>query len=139
MTAYRELAIKGGGQWIVTDTIFNIIVAYVQPSSPASALDTAVILDSLTPSKRRLVEGEKAEQPGSFLLEFWETFLCLAQQVPYDHPSQERLVQLVMELQSLENESVELNLFTILGNIVGASMWTHLERFDNVLADMWND
>ena len=92
--------------WHVPHKIFHTIAAYVQPDSPASAAETAAALDAISPVKRRLDPGEIAEWPWAFLDEFWDTFLSLAQQVPYDHPSQERLVELVQELPKLPSKPV---------------------------------
>jgi len=110
MASRLELNFKGSDPWIVAVDTFNIIAAYLQPDSSASAPETATNLNALTPMERPLAEGERAEEPGSFLLEFWEMFIALVQQIPHDHPSQERLVQLVKELKSLIPESAAVSI-----------------------------
>ena len=77
MATHLDLALRDDDPWIVAKKAFDIVAAYLQPDSPASATETAASLDALTPSKRQLSEGEKAEQPGSFLLEFWETYVVI--------------------------------------------------------------
>lgn len=41
------------------------------------------------------------ESPESFLWEMWDLVLRVGQQVPYDHPSQEKLAQLLKELKNM--------------------------------------
>ncbi|OCL09783.1 hypothetical protein AOQ84DRAFT_387930 [Glonium stellatum] len=125
MASHLVLKLRDDDPWIVAKKAFDIVAAYLQPDSSASATETAACLDALTPTKRQLCEGEESEQPGSFLLEFWETFVVIVRQVPHDHPSQKRLVELVKELDRLAATSAE-------------SVWAHLQRLDNVLADNWN-
>ena len=98
MASHLGLALRDDDPWIVAKKAFDIVAAYLQLDSSASATETAASLDALTPLKRQLSEGEKAEQLESFLLEFWETYVVIVRQVPHDHPSQERLVELVKEL-----------------------------------------
>lgn len=66
--------------WYVTERAFELIVAFIQPQSPASPSQTAADLDDLTPDKRRLRDGETAGSNTSFLLEFWQTVLIIARQ-----------------------------------------------------------
>jgi hypothetical protein len=108
MASYLDLALRDDDPWIVAKKAFDIVAAYLQPDSSASATETAASLDALTPLKRQLSEGEKAEQLESFLLEFWETYVVIARQVPHDHPSQERLVELAKELNRQPTASIEV-------------------------------
>lgn len=107
MSAPLELKLKDLDPWIVAKQAFDLISAYVQPDSLVSPGQVAAQLNSLTPGQRVLQEREEAEEPASFLLEFWELLVSIARQVPYDHPSQERLVKLVGGLDELSPESDE--------------------------------
>lgn len=110
MASHLDLALRDDEPWIVAKKAFDIIAAYLQPDSSASATETAASLDALTLLKRQLSEGEKAEQLGSFLLEFWETYVVIVRQVPHDHPSQERLVELAKELDCQPTASTEVRM-----------------------------
>ena len=88
--------------WPVVKDAFDIIKPYLQLNSDLSATETATRLDTLTPSKRSLAVGELREKSASFLLEFWEVFVEIAKQLPYDDPSQNRLVELLQQLNLLQ-------------------------------------
>lgn len=105
MSAKLELSLKDSDPWIVAKQAFDLISDYVQPDSPISPGQAAAQLNSLSPGQRVLQDGEEAEEPASFLLEFWETLVSIARQIPYDHPSQESLVKLVVGLNELSSES----------------------------------
>ena len=77
MASHLDLVLRDDDPWIVAKKAFNIVAAYLQPDSPASATEMAASLDALTPSKRQLSEGEKAKQPSSFLLKFQETYVVI--------------------------------------------------------------
>ena len=53
----------------------------------ASAKGIAHQIDLLTPLKRSLDEGDDFEDSEIFLLEFWETFIHIARQIPSEHAS----------------------------------------------------
>ena len=61
MALHLDLVLRDDDPWIVAKKAFNIVAAYLQPDSPASVTETAASLDALTPSKRQLSKGEKAE------------------------------------------------------------------------------
>lgn len=107
MSAQLELSLRDSDPWIVAKRAFHLISDYVQPDSPISPGQVAQQLNNLSPGQRALQDGEEAEEPASFLLEFWETLVSIARQIPFDHPSQERLVKLVVSLDRLSPESDE--------------------------------
>lgn len=81
---------------------------YLQPSSTIVALEAAQRLDSLFPTHRSdedQPEGEPREPPESFLLHLWPLILYTAAQIPHDHPSQERLAELVKNLRGLVSKT----------------------------------
>lgn len=107
MSAQLELTLRDSDPWIVAKQAFDLLSDYIQPDSPISPGQVAAQLNSLSPGQRVLQDGEEAEEPASFLLEFWETLVSVARQVPFDHPSQQRLVELVVSLEELASESDE--------------------------------
>jgi hypothetical protein len=66
-------------------------------------------VDDLAPDKRALRDEETAECNESFLLEFWQSVLDIARQVPFNHSAQTRLVQLAVELQKIPRKSIEVD------------------------------
>jgi len=78
---------------------FDILNKYLQPSSCTSPTDAAWQLHNGLPFNRPHVDGE--ESPECLLEEFWDLMLRLAQQIPHNHPSQERFVQFIIALSDL--------------------------------------
>lgn len=86
--------------WIIEVKYFAIINDFLQPGSHLSAAEAAAGINELTPMNRE-AKGEKAEEPISFLLEFWGTISKLARQIPHDHPAQDKMIEILKELQAL--------------------------------------
>jgi hypothetical protein len=142
-------ALRDSEGWYVTELAFSLIVAYIQPQSPLSPSQTAADLDSFAPDKRSLRASKTAESNTSFLLEFWQTVLVIARQVPYDHSAQTRLVQLVAELKSISTMSSEVD--KIPPNFllwhrhtlsdhheqIHREIWSRLERLENSIQESW--
>lgn len=105
MSAQLDLSLRDSDPWIVAKQAFDLISDFVQSDNSISSGQVASQLTYLSPRQRVLQDGEEAEEPASFLLEFWETLVYIARQVPFDHPSQERLVELVVSLEKLSSES----------------------------------
>ena len=105
MSETLVLEMRDEDPWSVAKEAFDVVAAYLQPDREADALETANRLDTLTPARRKLKESEEAEEDESFLLEIWEIFVMIALQVPYDHPSQRRLIELTSELKLLGVDS----------------------------------
>ncbi|KAK2746226.1 hypothetical protein FQN57_003348 [Myotisia sp. PD_48] len=131
----RLPSIEREDPWIVQQKLFGILNEYLQPSSSTSPLTAATEIDNLSPDKRqgsqkpkesRKDEGnndndddddeeeeeEEEEEEGedieSFLLEAWDTFIELARQIPSDHGSQDRLVDLLKVLTELRPTKVQI-------------------------------
>ncbi|KAG8165961.1 hypothetical protein KVR01_004513 [Diaporthe batatas] len=133
MAAPLQLSLRDSDPWAVAKQAFDLISDYVQPDSSVSPGDIAQQLNSLTPGQRVLQDGENAEEPVSFLLEFWETLVCIARQIPYDHPSQERMVKLMASLDELSSQSTEA------ASNGSGSIWRYFNELSNVLDDTWNE
>jgi hypothetical protein len=91
--------------WIIEQKTFDILNDYLQPYSTISAVTAAIALDDLNPMKRK-ESGEEVEAIESFLLETWGTFIEIAKQIPRDHSSQERFIDLIEVLTHLPLISV---------------------------------
>lgn len=93
--------------WEVAVSAFDIIAPYLRQEGTVSAASIAAQVDSLTPGKRQ-TSDEEVEGTASFLLEFWEMFIGIAKQLPYNDPSQDRLMALTKELEVLTTPSSEV-------------------------------
>ena len=86
-----ELRLKDEDPWHVAKAASEIIISYLQEAhSPTVVAPVASALDALSQTNRTLLNGEKREEPTSFLLEVWETLLGIARQIPYHHSAQDR-------------------------------------------------
>lgn len=104
----RLESLEDDDPWIVDEKTFDLLNEYLQPDSAISASTAARIMDALTPAKREAAGAKNVEHPESFLFETWETFIEIAKQIPHDHPSQDRLIQLLAELTKLSPTEVEI-------------------------------
>ena len=103
----RLKSLEDDDPWIIEQKTFDILNDYLQPDSRTSATAAAKDLDALTPMKREALD-EKAEHPESFLLETWGTFIAIVKQIPSDHQSQDRMIQMMKELIVLPPNEVEI-------------------------------
>lgn len=95
--------------WRVEQKAFDILNEYLQPASTTPPEAAAQGIDSLAPMKRaRPDEVQDKESPESFLSEIWSLFIAVAKQVPHDHPSQDRLVNLVKALCAMPPTEVQI-------------------------------
>ncbi|KAJ5425964.1 hypothetical protein N7465_001034 [Penicillium sp. CMV-2018d] len=91
--------------WIVQRKYFMILNNSLQPDSQVSAAEAAAGINELTPMNRE-ANGEEAEEPESWCLEFWGTINELVKQIPHDHPSQDKMVEIIKELIALPGVEV---------------------------------
>ncbi|OQE41153.1 hypothetical protein PENCOP_c005G01046 [Penicillium coprophilum] len=66
----RLASLKDGEPWIIEQQYFIILYNYLQPESQVSAAEAAARINELTPMNRE-ANGEEAEEPESWCLEFW--------------------------------------------------------------------
>lgn len=93
--------------WIVEQKYFMILNNSLQPDSQVSAAEAAAGINELTPMNRE-ANGEEAEEPESWCLEFWGTINELVKQIPHDHPSQDKMVEIIKELKALPGVEVSV-------------------------------
>ncbi|ORY67153.1 uncharacterized protein BCR38DRAFT_387532 [Pseudomassariella vexata] len=85
----------------VHETTFKILLDdYLQLGSSISAAAAAKSIDELAPKDDGKAEG--------FLWQLWAEFTAVAEQLPYDHLAQDKLVKLVRELTLLPDTAVQV-------------------------------
>lgn len=82
--------------WVIERKISDVLSEYLQPTSQASPPEVALKFNELFQLNQR--ENEKAN-PEGFLWQLWDIAFNLAEQVPYNHASQDRLVELIAALR----------------------------------------
>jgi Protein of unknown function (DUF3632) len=90
-----------GEPWVINQRIFDILNMYLQPNATLSPTNAAQEIDKLFPLKRPREEGRENEEPESFLLEMWGVVISVAEQIPWRHPGQTRLVEFIQALKDL--------------------------------------
>lgn len=84
--------------------LFESLAAYLQPSNTTPA---ATIADEINQSAlSQLRSAEPDIEP--FLWEIWKLFIAIARQIPPDHPSQDRLVDVVQALVDIPPTTIRL-------------------------------
>lgn len=94
--------------WFVEQKLFDILNEDLQSSSTTTPAVAAQGIDALAPMKRPNLGDGKKESPESFLWEIWKIFIPIAKQIPHDHPSQDRLVEVIAALSELPPTTVEI-------------------------------
>ncbi|KAL1913256.1 hypothetical protein Sste5344_000803 [Sporothrix stenoceras] len=123
-----EFEARDAESWHVSKSALDIIATYLQTHNATNVniiADTAAQLDQVSPAKRTLNDGEEAQETISFLLEFWEVVVISARQIPYQHPAQANLVQLVKALKATSDLEAE------------PSIWKDVADLENVLQEAW--
>ena len=123
-----EFELRDDDPWHISERAFEILTEFVSGTAAETNTDAAVTaaeLNSLSPAKRTLNDGETAEETTSFLLEFWQVFVLVAKQIPCDSRLQGRAVQLVQALKALPADGD------------APRIWVHLEGLEIVLQQSW--
>ncbi|KIJ59192.1 hypothetical protein HYDPIDRAFT_33424 [Hydnomerulius pinastri MD-312] len=97
--------------WVIEQRMFDTLNDFLQPSSQMTSAQAAQGLNDCFPLHRADDDGiveqdgeeSKGEEPESFLWEMWDLVVRVAQQVPYKHPSQDKLAELVKALRDLNS------------------------------------
>lgn len=104
-----EFRYRDDDPWPIVKNAFDIIEPFLQPGSRISVADTAARVDTLSPPRNPLAMGEESYTCAGFLLELFEIVVDIARQLPYNDPSQQRLVQLLEELAALDTPHLEVS------------------------------
>lgn len=98
--------------------VFFILRDWLQADTPVSSDDIAKNIDAYhekvfeeekqIPKEEK--EGVELDPDGCYgpLWEIWIAFIVVVEQVPHDHPAQDKLVDLIKKLKALSGRKVEL-------------------------------
>lgn len=87
--------------WPIEWIMLNVLNAYLQPDTELSVDAAAQCLDSILPGNRPDSPNEKKETNESFMVEISDLIWKIANQIPPDHESQDKLVNLLHTLKRL--------------------------------------
>ncbi|KAI1767006.1 hypothetical protein GGR53DRAFT_160127 [Hypoxylon sp. FL1150] len=86
------------GKVLIRNDVFGIFSAYLRPGGSVSAAHTAAAISQLAPA----APGETADEiDEGFLFGLWESVIAVAEQIPHDHPAQDKLVKVIRDLTLL--------------------------------------
>jgi hypothetical protein len=89
----------------VSESIFEIIDDYLGPLSSQTAEDAAMAFDRLAPK-------EGYDDMAAFLWSAWSGLVDMVEQIPYNHPAQDKLVRVLRELTLLPDTKIgDVSLF----------------------------
>ena len=117
--------------WIINQRIFDILNMYLQPNATLSPTTAAQEIDKLFPLNRPREEDKENEEPESFLWEMWGVVVSVAEQIPWEHPGQTRLVEVIQALNDLPGpKTVQMDGW---GKLV---IWSDLPLLDPVMTEI---
>lgn len=93
---------KDDDPWLIEWMMFHALNGYLQPGGHLTAEEVALCLDALLPDNRPNTADdpkEDREETASFICELSDLIWKIAKQIPHDHESQDKLVQLIPALQ----------------------------------------
>jgi len=111
---------------------FTILDVYLQPSSEVSATTAAQEINNLFPENPDSQQGTLNQEAYTFLLRLWELFVVVVEQIPWQHPSQDKIIELTKAIRDLPNP-ITIMLEHALGDQV--KLWADLPVLDEVLTD----
>ncbi|KAI1101796.1 hypothetical protein F4804DRAFT_314912 [Jackrogersella minutella] len=112
------------GKMLVDQAVFSIFNIFLQSGSSISAAQAAVAISKLAPEP----SGDKKTLEDGFFFGLWRSIIGVAEQIPYDHPGQDKLVKVMRELTLLPDSGIsvwESRLWTDLP-VLGAAFREHL-------------
>jgi hypothetical protein len=107
----------------VEQKVFSILDAYLQPSSAISTPTAAEEIDKLFPP---------ASVDYTALLHLWDLVIMVVEQIPWQHPSQDRLVALIKALRDLPDPTT---IAIANWDDEPTKLWADLPVLDHVLTD----
>jgi len=130
-----SLSIEDDDPWVIQQIIFDILNGFLQPESTVAIDAVAEKIDAVVPTNRDGSVTEEKEDMGTFLWNFWEYFFKVAEQIPYSHPSQEKLARLLMKLSDLPSQTPMVDLPNWAG---GYRLWQDLPLFGPALREEYD-
>ncbi|KAI2467807.1 hypothetical protein F4781DRAFT_400724 [Annulohypoxylon bovei var. microspora] len=92
------------GKELVNQDVFDIFNDYLQLKSSVSAAQAAIAISQLLPELR----GDEVTLDDVFFFKLWRSTIAIAEQIPYDHPAQDRLVRVMRELTLLPDTGITI-------------------------------
>ncbi|KAF8972515.1 hypothetical protein BDZ97DRAFT_2054011 [Flammula alnicola] len=111
----------------VEQKVFSILDAYLQPSSEMSATTAAEEIDKLFPTNTSSSSLEFTS-----LMHLWDLFIVVVEQIPWQHPSQDKVAALMKAIHDLPNPRT---IVIADWDNRQATLWTDLPILDDVLTD----
>ncbi|KAI9765001.1 MAG: hypothetical protein M1840_007923 [Geoglossum simile] len=108
------------------EACLSILNDTLQPSNAISPAVAANRINELIPLK----DGDDISGVDGFFWGIWEAFIEVAGQTPHDHPSQQKLVQVIEELNSTTCRAE---------NPGGTHVWAELHRLGPSMREAWID
>lgn len=108
--------------------VFFILRDWLQADSPAPSSEIARKIDSyhekVYEEEKQIPKEEKdveLDPDGCYgpLWEIWIAFIVVVEQVPHDHPAQDRLIDVIRGLKDLSGRKVELEGVCIISTYPG--------------------
>ncbi|KAI0851988.1 hypothetical protein F5Y00DRAFT_228345 [Daldinia vernicosa] len=99
------------GDVLVDEAVFNILNDYLQLDSSVSTAQVAATISKLPPEP----EDDSKTLDDGFFFDLWRGIVSIAEQIPYEHAAQDKLVKLMRELTLLSDTGLtvwELRLWT---------------------------
>ncbi|KAJ0114871.1 hypothetical protein J7T55_004613 [Diaporthe amygdali] len=87
--------------WDIEWMMFNVLNDFLQPDTKLSVDEAARCLDAIVPDNRPNEPGQEKEPALNWMLEMSDLIWKVAKQMPCDHESQDKLVQLLGALRRL--------------------------------------
>ena len=113
--------------WVINQRLFNTLNSYIQPNATLSAANAAQEIDKLFPPNR---PREEDEDTVGYLFEMWRVVISVAEQIPWKHPGQAGLVEVIQALKDLPgHKTVDMGDF---GKLV---VWPDLPLLGPVMAE----
>jgi hypothetical protein len=117
----------------VEPKVFSLLNAYLQPSSEVAAAIVAQEITQLYPT------DPASQQPGTydteaydFLLRLWELLISVVEQIPWQHPSQDKMIELMKAIRDSPNPAT-ISFEDGVSHRV--KLWTDLPVLSSVLTD----
>ena len=120
----------GDEPWVVNQQIFDVLVVSLRPGTIQTPTDAAKAIDQLFPLNRPKEGDQENEEPASFLFEMWGVVVDIAEQIPWNDPRQDSLVDIIRALRDLPDSRI-----VPMGSWGDLQVWADLPLLGPVLTE----
>ncbi|KAI0385487.1 hypothetical protein F5Y04DRAFT_245942 [Hypomontagnella monticulosa] len=113
------------GKVLIEESIFSAFDNYLQLGSTTPASKVAIAISKLAPEP----SGDQKVLDDGFLFELWKSIIAVAEQIPYDHPALDKLVNVMKELILLPDTEI---------TVWDSRLWTDLPVLGAVFREYLN-